>query len=166
MKGKIKYALAAVWLAVFVAAFAGEALAKPDWVSIKIQSWSVKEVNGSWKLRLAITHTNNSDNRVVTNIYDKYGTFTIKKQYLHNGKEATASCKMTLKSNKNNEVNLTPGESSTLNYELPIKTFDNGVKGLPVDLNEVNRMLRAGGWKLTWNYDCSMKSEPERRRRP
>ena len=167
MKGKVKFAVIALLFVVFVATFAGEAMAKPDWLGVKIRSWSIQKVGqnssrpGYYKLHLEITHTNNNSDRVITNIYGKTGKFTLKKEFVYAGKKTTAFSVMNLKSDKNNEVDMTPGESYTITYDLPIESCDNGLKGVGWTWDESNRLLGSGGWKLTWSYDCSVKSKKE-----
>ena len=167
MKGKVKFTLAAVLLAVFVAMFAGEAMAKPDWLGVKIRSWSIQKVGqnsgkpGYYKLNLEITHTNNNNDRVITAIYGKTGKFTLRKEFVYKGKKTTAFSVMNLKSDRTNNVDLTPGEATTLSYELSITHCDNGLKGVGWTWDEANRLLGSGGWKLTWSYDCSVKSKKE-----
>jgi hypothetical protein len=167
MKWKTRFALLAVLLAVLIAAFADTAAAKPEWIGVKIKSWSIRKVGdnagkpGYYSLHLEVTHTNNSDDRVVTNIYDKTGKMTLKKGCVIAGKKTTAFSVVNLKSTKNNKVDLTPGESVTLTYNLPITNSDNGLKGVNWTWSEANKLLGSGGWKLTYSYDCQVKSRKE-----
>ena len=162
MQGKIKFALAAALLAIFVAAFAGEALAKPDWLSVKIKTWSIERGNSGPVLNVSITHANNSKNREVTQISDKSGKFTLTKNHVYRGKTYTATCVVPLSSDKVNKVELSPGESTSLSYSLPIKSVENGINGYSWSSSEATQFVLSGGWKISsWNYDCSVKSQKE-----
>jgi len=163
----MKLALAVLLLAVFAFMSAGEAQAKPEWLGVKIKSWSIRKVGddpskpGYYSLQLKITHTNNNDDRVITSIYDKTGKMTLKKDFVYANKKTTAVAVVNLKSTKVNKVDLTPGESTTLTYDLPITQCDNGLKGVGWSWSEANALLGSGGWKLTWSYDCQVKSKRE-----
>jgi len=167
MTASMKLAMAVLMIMVFAFMSADEASAKPEWLGVKIKSWSIRKVGddpgkpGYYSLQLKITHTNNNDGRVITNIYDKTGKMTLKKEHVYANKKATAVSVVNLKSTKNNKVDLTPGESITLTYDLPIMNCDNGLKGVGWSWSEANKLLGSGGWKLTWSYDCQVKSKKE-----
>jgi hypothetical protein len=172
MSGRVKFALAALAIAVFALAFAGEAQAKPEWLGLKLRKWSIVRTGndpgkagkgGYYSLHLEITHSNNSDDRVITRISDKYGTMTLvkKEAQLAGNVRTTVRSTIELNSAKVNEVELTPGESITLIYDLRITDYALGVKGYDFDWEDINKQLGKKGWTLTWNYDCSVKSRKE-----
>ena len=176
---KVKFVLlmmlSAVLLMVFVMMSAGEAQAKPDWVGVKIKSWKIVRGSGKnvgepnyYNLYLEITHTNNSRDRVVTALYEKTGQVTITRDFVlksasTNWRAINARAFSVVKINYagTNNVDLTPGESKTLIYNIPINHCDSGV---PYNWtwSESNKLLGSGGWKISkWNYDVSVKSKRE-----
>ena len=83
MKRNMKFAVAAMLLAVFAAAFAGEALARPNWMSVKLAGHEIRR-NPNSKNSSSPNHltfvtridiTNNSKDRVVTAIFDRTTTW-------------------------------------------------------------------------------------------
>ena len=80
MKGKVRFAVAALLLAAFVAVFAGEALAakNPSWVGISSRTWRVvrnsaqNDITKSnyWIVQVSVETTNNSKDRDITAFYD------------------------------------------------------------------------------------------------
>ena len=121
-------------LCVFLVAFATEQVmaqqtkGRPDWLAWKWDSWKFvatgKDSRSAdyYSLRIGIKHTNNSSGKDVTTIYKKTLTFsaTVKQETwdMTNGGKAV---KKTINSEKVNNVDLWPGNSYSLYYDIPIK---------------------------------------------
>ena len=132
MKVKVKFTLIAVLLAVFVMAFAGEALAikNPKWVKwswvgslVRNPDAKVPMTSGSYYLvKIVVTHTNNSDEQDIIAIYDKEVKFsaTINTKLTWGTPKYNTKVSSTIKSNKVNEVNVWPGRSYALTYYIPL----------------------------------------------
>jgi hypothetical protein len=171
---KAKVSLAALLLVFFTVAFAGEALAYPDWFAVKTRTWSVQKAGsdsskaGYYKLHLEVTHINNSKDRVVTNISDKYGKITLTAEYMlgNKSKKYTMVSDLTLRSSKNSQVTMTPGETYTLTYDIPINDLENGIEDVGWSWKQANAYLaQVKKWKLSYTYDCAVRSEPEKQGR-
>jgi len=171
MKGKVKFALAAVLLAVFATAFTGEAsaLERPDWLGIK---WSAKLVRNKdksltvkspdyWQVEIKVSHTNNSKDRDITAIYDK--TLTISGEYMGNNRSIKTG-KKTITSKKVNKVELWAGQTVSLTYHVPLKDIVENPYHYWEEIN--NNGIRHGtsgsgalrNPKLL-SYDCRVKSK-------
>jgi prenyltransferase beta subunit len=159
---KKRFVLLVTMFAILLTVFPGKSWAAPNWLKIEVAKWKIRwdDSDKKMKLDVDIRHTNNSKNRVVTQISDKRGKFTIKKDHLYHGRNATAYAVLNLNSQKVSNVELTPGESKVLSYWMNIKSIENGIPEAwsPPQARE---FLLAKGWKLNWTYDCSVKSNVE-----
>jgi hypothetical protein len=157
MKGKTRFALLAVLLAVLIAGFAGEAAARPKWLGTKLK-WNAKIGNpagleGDWTL--SVTIENDSDDRIVTQLSEMKGSATFTVTWYngqnHGSKPDNKTTKtLNFSSNKAYKVELTPGESKTYTWKIH------------------NQLSRYMGYdakcKLEkWSFDCSAKSRKEKR---
>jgi hypothetical protein len=131
MKGKMKFAVVALLLAVFVAAFAEEAFAakNPNWVGRKI-TWSIERNTDQqnagapdyWRVRIRVNHTNNSSDRDITAFYDKQVRFraVLNRDFYYARQIPGANVSHTINSSRVNNVTVWPGRSSPLNYYIPL----------------------------------------------
>ena len=149
MKGKVRFAVAALLLAAFVAVFAGEALAaqNPNWVSWTWK-WSREAAKNKdisspdyWWYKVEVTFKNNSQDRDIVAIYDRKATLSAPIINILFGVPRNDKVKIqqsTAKYDKAQEVNIWPGRSRTLVYWFPAKDFvkPNGKSHLWGDLND------------------------------
>jgi hypothetical protein len=159
MKGKVKFAAVAVFLAVFVAMFAGEAAAanRPSWLGWKFytefeRTPNVSNINSPnyWRLKISVTHTNNSTNRIVTAIFNKSLTVTA---------TGARDNKASVKSTRVNETNLYPGQSQTLYYYVSV----GDLMGNLADWRYFNQRAQQGTKnvfsRITASYDCQVRTQ-------
>ena len=158
MKAGLKVAVLALLVAVLSVALAGEAQAKPKWLSAKLKH-SAKFVNDDSGLRgewtFAVTIINDSDDRIVTQLSEMQGTANCAVWwYLDENPGANASSydanfKFTFGSDKAYEVELAPGDSKTYTFKKVGKV--NNYKGYKAEY-ELEK----------WSFDCATKSKKEK----
>ena len=134
MKGKVKFAVAAVLLAAFVAMFAGEALAaqNPNWVSwtwkYSREADKKKDISSPdyWWYKVEVTFKNNSQDRDIVAIYDRKATLSAPIINILFGvprNDKVKTQQSIAKYDKAQVVNIWPGRSHTLVYWFPAKDF-------------------------------------------
>ena len=196
---RAKLTLLAVLLVVFVTTFATEATAmsakNPKWVSTR---WSATIVRNSdnkvpktspnyWQLRINITHTNNSEDRDIINIYEKqvrfnaacsYETGRLPRVKQNEGNSVSGRGEYRI----NTEVELWPGMSYDLGYRLNLGSFiqpyyDNDTREWEWLNDAVGKLLneKGNGASVMFKnmkvvYEYNIRSRPtasyEERRRP
>ena len=170
MRGKTKFALTAVLLAVFVAMFAGEALAKPDWIGCSYTPSLVVTGKDAGKadyysVKIVVDYKNNNkQGKVVTKIFDK--TLTLSAQ-INNPrfKMNKSSATGTIKSSKVNDCQIYPGQTYSLAYFIPISQF--GIRAYYPDIynmKDVNEEIRRSGVKnffpnRKYSHDFQVRTE-------
>ena len=154
MKVQMNIALTAAVLLAFVAVFAGEALARPDWVSCSyVPSLVVtgKDIQKAdyYSVKIVVNYTNNNkQGLVITKIFDKTLTFSAQVTNKTRFSMNKTSVKGAIKSPKVNDCEIYPGQTYSLTYYVPISSF--GLRAYFPDirsLREVNEDIRKIGVK-------------------
>jgi hypothetical protein len=156
-----KVAALALLLVAFTVALAGEAQAKPKWLGVKLTNWTQEYTNsektydleGDWTFEIRIT--NNSDDRIVTQLSEMKGEATFTQLWYstpYRDSGAKRDCKnvtkVTFGSNKPQKVKLTPGESKTFRYRVHAQVHPKWAYEVQATFNK-------------WTFDCSAKSKKE-----
>ena len=161
-------------LCVFFASFFVEqsmAQGRPDWLAWKWDSWKFvvtgKDIKKDdyYSLRIGIKHTNNSSSKDVTAIYKKTLTFsaTVNNNLTWVTNQGKA-VKKTITSDKINNIDIWPGNSYTLYYDIPVKDLIPASYGYASHWENYNKDLatqKPGNYfsntKVT--YDCYVKTK-------
>jgi hypothetical protein len=153
MNGKVKFALTAVLLAVFAVGFAGEALARPDWISCSYTPSLVvtgKDASKSdyYSVKIVVEYKNNSkQGKVITKIFDKTLTFSAGVSN-PKFKMNKTSVKGTIKSSKVNDCGeIYPGQTYSLAYFIPVSSFKLTSYYNNYTLKDINEEIRNRGVK-------------------
>ena len=173
MKGKLKFAFAAVLLAVLVAAFAGEApaaaLTKPNWVGASttlgphdIVKTGKDITKGDYlSVRVGVTYRNNKDSgRILKAIFDKTLTFTdvqIGDTWMTEWHKRGT---ITITSSRINQVEIWPNNTTKLMYYIPLNKFLtpgrwSDWKNVNEDLLRTNRKVKF----KSWNHGFNVRSD-------
>ena len=182
MKGKVKFVVTALMLAVFVATFAVEALAanKPNWVTVKYTgafmrtTKNTKNTDGNHRsLVLKFDIINNSkDGRIMTAIYDRTiswnGVLTINglvpeamdlslhPKYRY--KPASWNVKFSMNGTNPYKGEWYPGQVYKYEHIIPLKSLIKPYNGDWVKTNEQSK--EKPGFKLDkWSLDFQVSSK-------
>jgi hypothetical protein len=173
MKGIVKFAFAAVLLAVLVTAFAGEApaagLTKPDWVRATtilgphdIVKTGKDITKGDYlSVRVGVTYRNNQDSgRILKAIFDKTITFTdvqIGDTWMPEWHKRGT---ITITSSKINQVEIWPNNTIKLIYFIPLSQFLT--PGKWGTWKSANESVLQGKYKAkfkSWSHGFNVRSE-------
>jgi hypothetical protein len=147
MKKETRFALLVLLLAILISTFADEAMARPKWLGVKLKYSAQAEGYGG-KMKLSVTISNDSDDRIVTQLSEMKGSATFTARW-NSGTELKDTKKFTFSDKKARKVELTPGESKTYTWTLPY-TLKEGY------------VIYNQRWKCEkWSFDCSAKSVKE-----
>ena len=155
MKGKF---FAALLVCVLAALWAVPANAYPKWVGIKGRPWAVvrnekqKDPNANdYKLlRMPVTYTNNSKDKIITAIFNKTISFSCK----FGIDVVTQAYNSTTKWSTVNKLELYPGQSHTLNY-YHIVNRSNWDAGPRKWFNTDQVVIR----DIKWNHDFNVSTQ-------
>jgi hypothetical protein len=181
MKRKLQFALTMFLLAVFAAAFAGEAMAKPDWVTVKYTGAALQTQKGKKdddknyrRLVLKFDIINNSKNGdVITAIYDRNinwsGVFTVNQMYRKEEyvgmtsqtqmvwKSASWNVAYKMKGTEPYKGEWYPGQVYQYEHSVPLGTLIKPYDGSWKKTNEATK--RGFGFKFNkWSLDFQVAS--------
>ena len=129
-KSFVKRSLSVVLLFAALLCVSAPALAYPKWVGVKgkwsiVRNESQKDPNAKdyKKIKVSVTYTNNSKDKIVTAIFNKTlgmsATLNIYTDSFHYFTD-TATTKANIKSTKVSKMELYPGQSTSMYYLFPI----------------------------------------------
>ena len=163
MKGKVRFAVAAFMLTIFVAVFAGEALAAsyPNWIGVKYvkaelvidNNTNIADKNHLYVRFWYDIKNNSRDSRIMTAYYDQKlnlsgANFTVKQWRRDSSKPAegwpaqypwaSATFKLGYKKNWTHveKVELYPGQTEKSHYTIPLSHLINPGQRSWKDTNE------------------------------
>lgn len=178
--GKSKIALKALFLFIFAFLFlsAEEVAARPQWLKVDCTPYIVvtgknPQASDYYSLKIVVEHINKSDNEIITAIFDKKLIFSA----LFNAGYSTSECTAVLRSTKVSKVEIYPGQSVKLAYQIRLDTFIKNVNWVPVNsyiarkgLKTMNKVIKTSKGTQSPNmhfifderhyrYNCKVRTE-------
>ena len=131
------------------------------------------EASDYYSLKIVVEHINKSDNDIITAIFDKKLIFSA----VFNAGYTAGECTAVLRSTKVSKVEIYPGQSVKLAYQIRLDTFIKNVNWVPINsyigkkgLKNLNKVIKTSKGTQSPNmhfvfderkfrYDCKVRTE-------
>ena len=181
MMGRSKIALKALFLFIFalLSLSAEEVAANPKWLPVDCTPYIVvtgknPQASDYYSLKIVVEHNNKSDNEIITAIFDKKLIFSA---VFNGGYGASVECQAVIRSTKVNKVEIYPGQSVKLAYQIRLDAFIKNVNWIHINhnigqkgLKDINKVINTPKGTQSPNmhyifderhyrYDCKVRTE-------
>ena len=164
-KNFIKRSFSILLLITALLCFAAPSWARPNWVSTNAK-WSIvrnekqndPKANNYYYLKASVTYTNNSEDKIILSIFGKTlnATGTVYYWDKYNTGNTAGTLNSSIKSTKVNNMNLYPGQSTSLYYLFP---FNGKLPYLSAFNTNRKNGRKSGVRDIKWSHDFKVSTK-------